>query len=231
MNKSLKTLCLIILILLSPIILVLSIGLMRMSYFLVMGYPFDMTGGELAEIIVGKNQDASRCDDLHHTLPDLGPTVSDQRMTCIYDVASMRKDPNVCELLMPSSYGLSCIGGAKEERSCLFSDQKTVVWNDGEYHEVPFENCAANTKDNILGTMCCAAAASKFDPDFDGCQNLKNVDQEIIDHCQYQVAVKKLEPQFCDRIKSKNLQSACTIESSVLAEYPELRKDYKFLNE
>ena len=70
---------------------------MRMSYFLVMGYPFDMTGGELAEIIVAKNQDASRCDDLHHTLPDLGPTISDQRMMCIYDVAKIRRDPTACK--------------------------------------------------------------------------------------------------------------------------------------
>lgn len=214
MSKSIKILGIIILIILSPIILIFSIGILRMSYFLVMRYPFDMTGGELAVKITNKGWDPAICHQLRQTLPDLGPTISEQRATCIYDVAAMRKDPYVCELMMPSSYGWSCVGAAqKKESPCVFgSYAKPQVRGNGI--EATLQECI-NGPSNTRSNACCLMAKLKYTDEIQDCSIFGDA-KEMNDQCHHETAFKTKDQSDCALIQDNNTRAVCEVQVRAL---------------
>src|SRR3989338_9229134 len=92
-----------------PVILVLLL-LGRGIALQMMGYPVDIPPSDLAETIAAEGGDPLLCRRLQQTVPTMGPSLTEKRMLCFYLLAQKLKDPNVCELLMPSEYGWSCLG-------------------------------------------------------------------------------------------------------------------------
>ena len=95
-----------------PVILVLLL-LGRGIALQMMGYPVDIPPSDLAEAIASEGGDPLLCRRLQQTVPTMGPSLTEKRMLCFYLLAQKLKDPNVCELLMPSEYGWSCLGVAR----------------------------------------------------------------------------------------------------------------------
>lgn len=199
-----------------------------------LGYSINGIGWEVGEKAVQKN-DISLCHKIIVIFNPLGlsPSTAEQRLDCILTYARIAKDPSACELLMPSSYGLSCVGGATRFLPCFFSDKRTVVWSEGnlekDRREFPFESCSAHASSS-LGKSCCIAAQSRFLPTFTDCASLKLSDPLMLDQCEYEVAIKNLSPDTCSSINDLNLQSSCMVQVKTLNKYPELRENYLFIN-
>ena len=209
-----------------PIVIYVSYGIC----LTLLGYELGQSPEQLAEKLVQENRPASDCDLLRTLDVLMRPTTDELQARCIRVYARLKKDPSACELLMPSSYGLSCIGAAAKNKPCRFDDQKNVIWNDGEYHEVPFDQCSKDTGSD-LGNMCCKAAVAKFDPAFiDGCSQFQSYDPLLADYCQYEVSRKELDPSLCKKIDDNNLQAACLLEVQTLKDNPDLRDAYPFIN-
>src|SRR3990167_3558639 len=94
---------------------ILAIPLIQIA----LGYHFQ-PGWEVARNLVERGNSVRECEKVR-VMPwnMIGPTESQQRGMCIYEYAKLTKEPSACELLMPSSYGLSCVGGALDfQRPC-----------------------------------------------------------------------------------------------------------------
>ncbi len=207
---------------------------MAVISFLLKVYPryyfvgINKSGVDVAKIAIAKNLGPSECFRIVRFDPFDSPSTSTQENLCIYTYAELTKDPSACELLMPSDYGFSCIGAATKFLPCLFDDQKNVVWNDGQYHKVPFDKCST-VQDSGLGESCCLAAASRFDPDFlDGCSRFKKTNPLLADQCQYEVSLKEVQSNLCTAIEDENVHAACSLEVSVLENNPQFLENYPF---
>src|SRR5690349_18853333 len=75
-----------------------------------LGYYPGNPGWEVAEIAVSKGKNVDECKKiLGVPWIGMGPSVGEQRRECIREYASLVKEPEICKLLFPSEYGLSCI--------------------------------------------------------------------------------------------------------------------------
>lgn len=196
------------------------------------GYHVMSTGWELGRILAQDGSPANECLKFRSpTFDIMTPSRGEHVGMCVREYAELTKDPSACELLMPSSYGLSCVGGARKNLPCLFDDQKNVVWNDGKYNEIPFGECS-KTKLSKEGAACCLAAAAKFDPDFiKGCEAFRSSNPLLADQCQYEVAQKEIDPVLCGTIADENIRSACNLVVTTLLKNPELRSNYPFVKQ
>ncbi len=184
---------------------------------------------ELANYLVENDLPPRGCLDL--VWFEIGLSQGEARAECVYNYAKLTKDPPACELLMPSSYGLSCVGGARKNLPCLFDDQKNVVWNDGKYNEIPFGECS-KAKLSKEGAACCLAAAAKFDSNFiEGCEGFRSSNPLLADQCQYEVAQKEIDPVLCGTIADENIRSACNLVVTTLLKNPDLRSNYPFVKQ
>lgn len=66
-------------------------------------------GTDIAEIIYKHNRSVKDCYHIIDVDPFMGPTLNSQKSLCIYTYAKLAQDSTVCELLLPSEYGLACI--------------------------------------------------------------------------------------------------------------------------
>ena len=77
-----------------------------------LGYHVNAISGDVAPI-AAKYHDVNICQKIIYISPTFGgPTAGDQRRYCIFAYAKLAEDPAACELLMPSDYGLYCVGEA-----------------------------------------------------------------------------------------------------------------------
>jgi hypothetical protein len=201
------------------------------TFLMIIGYHPDAIGIELAPLLVEHGKSVEECTQIIHPIPHpFSPSAREQQANCIHRYATLKKDPSACELLMPSSYGLSCVGAARKFLPCLFDDQKNVIWNDGEYHEIPYEKCDAGFLSSF-GRACCTAAASKFNPDFVGdCSQFTTEIPLLADQCQYETSMRTLNTSRCAFIKDENIKSACFMVITTLNKHPELRGNYPLNN-
>src|SRR3989344_4294718 len=112
--------------------LLLAIGMVFLFFILsslfkkfVLGYPSSSVPNVVAQWIVKGDRDPHLCFKMPDNVlpflpvtlfPAMGPTIGSKRSLCVYKVAQIKKDPSVCELLMPSRYGLDCALGAMKEQ-------------------------------------------------------------------------------------------------------------------
>ncbi len=73
-----------------------------------------------------------------------GPSTMDARISCIHEYAALAQDPTACELLLPSEYGLSCIG---ESMSRIYIDNPDV-------EHVKFADCAQVKGESLTQDRC-----------------------------------------------------------------------------
>jgi len=100
-------------------LLAISIAIVGVFYFAINIYPryyivgSSRNGTDIAEILVRKKLPPSDCFRMEHFDIGMRPSIEEDQALCIYDYAKLTKDPSACELLMPSSYELACVGGRR----------------------------------------------------------------------------------------------------------------------
>jgi len=177
---------------------------------------------DLAEHLVKNKLAPERCFDL--VWYEIGMQAGDAKAECVYRYAELTKDPSACELLMPSSYGLSCVGGAEEHLPCdVTSIQYSVYWKDGDKENTEsIKSCLlSNEKRTTLGNACCEVAKVAFLKENNDCSVLKN-NRPVYDHCLYALAWKNKDPDICSDMTEGNPKAACIVQSTALKQDPSI---------
>lgn len=179
---------------------------------------------DLAEYLVKYQRPASECFDLIW-FGIMSPTQAEQRALCVYEYAKMKKDPSACELIMPSSYGLSCVGGAENHSLPCNTEiaPYSVYWRDDAVeHTVQIRECIkSDPHRTALGNQCCAIAKVAFLNNHDDCSILKNT-PITYDRCKYALAWKLRNPHFCTDISDANARTACKVQTAAFQKDPSI---------
>ncbi len=155
---------------------------------------------DLASYLEKNYRDPRECLDLIW-FQIMSPTQAEQRAPCVYEYAKSAKQPTACELLMPSKYGLSCIG----EIWGPLIDESNCHW----YHN----NAVRCFESEVLS------------PHIYTCNESGNAN---IDECWHRIAFKKKDTKICDSIKNLTLRSVCKVRIETWTQYPELRSTIYF---
>jgi hypothetical protein len=190
------------------------------------GYHPDAIGWQLAEELARTQGDPRECLQIIHPLPHfLSPSGDEQRANCIHEYAKLTKNPSACELLMPSRYGLSCVGGAENSQLPCNTDVKpySVYWRDGEVEQtVNVRECIKQDANRSeLGNLCCQVAQVAFMKDQNDCASVKN-NTAVHDRCLYALAWKLRDPTYCSYISNENAHKACEVQTKALAKDPSI---------
>jgi len=181
-----------------------------------LGYKINAHSDELAEI-AAKNKNVMICTKIIN-IGLLGPSSGESRMHCIKRYAELTKDPSACELLMPSSYGLSCTGAAKDfKRPCALGNDRSVS---GNGMDATLAECVQGTAEEQMAS-CCTIAKARFITSFNDCSGLDE-NQDIKDQCYYSLAFKNHDPESCASIQHENLKKACIVDASALKKNPSI---------
>src|SRR3989344_762051 len=208
------------------------IGMIILTYLQrAVGYYPGNPGWEVAEIAVSKGKGVDECKKiLGVPWIGMGPSTNEQRRNCIHEYAKLTKDPSACELLMPSQYGLSCVGGAENHQLPCNTDVKpySVYWRDGDAERtVNIRECAnQNTNRTELGNQCCQIAFVAFLKNENDCSSLKT-NTAIYDRCLYALSWKLKDPTYCSGITNENARAACAVQSKALQTDPSICRDCK----
>lgn len=184
-----------------PIIIV---GLILITFLERMfGYYPGNPGWEVAGIAIQKGKSVDECKKIIG-VPwiGMGPNTAEQRVDCIREYASLSHDPTVCKLLMPSNYGMNCIG---------------ALWGS----IIDTTNCHWY-KDNAVRCF----EGQKLIPHIFDCS--KGNPSNQIDECKHRLAFKKKDPLLCNSIKNSTLSSICKVRIETWNSYPELRNTIYF---
>ncbi len=186
------------------------------------GYYPDTPGLQTAQQIIARQRPASDCFKLVHTLPHLlAPTLGEQQALCVYKYAELTKDPSACELLMPSTYGNSCVGAAENHQLPCNTDvkERSVFWTeDNVEHLLSVDECAlADAGRSALGDQCCQVAKVAFLQEENDCSNLAG-SPPVHDRCLYALALKLKRSDACQDIQNENARAACLVRTGYRTE-------------
>lgn len=193
----------------------------------VLGYPPPGSPDETARWITVNNKDPSKCfkmgaakfpfpGKILFPFAGMGPSIESQRKSCIREVATIKKDPAVCELLMPSRYGLSCVGVASKPDRCNFY-QGQVSWvEDNTAHRLPYGACGErDPRRSSMGNACCLITLVALVRSENDCSMLKG-NQSLFDECQHRLSFKNRDPASCASIQDATVRAACVVEAEAL---------------
>lgn len=160
---------------------------------------------DLAQYLMDNERDPQECLDLI-SFEIMAPQQGEQRALCIFEYAKIAKDPLACELLMPSSYRLDCVGAAEDFEPCvmLADDKQTVK---GEGIETTFSKCETGQKE-IGDHVCCKMAKVLFTENND-CENFPN--GPLKDQCNHIVAVRTENLELCAAIENERNRKGCEV--------------------
>ena len=175
-------------LILSPI----TIILVRNALLQLIGYDVDKDPKNLAQEIYEEGGSVTRCINLQWSLPTMGPTLDDQRSRCVLEYAYLAKDPNACKLLMPSKYGLSCVGYAIEKNDPCFISMNNEVRGAGI--KTTIQECF-NGPEQTKNNDCCVIARITKDSDYKSCAGLDDIN--LWNQCQQKLAFEKKDPSYC----------------------------------
>jgi hypothetical protein len=179
------------------------------------GLYIDRAGWEVAQI-AAERRNVHLCKGIFTTPWNIFNTTSVMRADCIHDYARLTKDPSACELLMPSSYGLSCVGGAENHQLPCNTDVKenSVFWTENDVeHLLSVDQCAlADATRSTLGDQCCKVAKTAFLQEENSCSDLAD-NPKIHDRCLYSLALKLNNPESCQDIQNENARAACLVRT------------------
>lgn len=167
-----------------------------------MGYPVDIPPSELVEEIAARNDDPLRCRKLQQTVPSMGPSLAEKRMLCFFLLATQKNEPKICEFLMPSEYGMSCIG----EIWGKLIDESNCHWY----------------KDNAVRCF----EGKSLTPHIYDCQE-KSV-ALLPNECKHRIAFRDKKEDLCDAIEEPILRSICKVRIKTWKQYPILRSTIYF---
>lgn len=204
-------------------ILLIALGINAYGFMFGWHRPYvNWSPSDLAQYLADHNRPASECMDLLYA-QILAPTQAEQRARCVYEYAKLTKEPSACELLMPSSYGLSCVGAAENFELPCGTEAYSVYWNDGEKPRITtLKEC--NTEDPTrteLGNQCCHIAKVRYLLSENDCSSLKG-HVGLYDRCLYDVAWKTRNPEYCYEISNENAHAACDVQTRALQKDPSI---------
>lgn len=155
-----------------------------------------------------------------------GPPAGQMRADCIHEYATLTKDPSACKLLMPSAYGLDCVGEAeKHDLPCNtnVNPPYSVFWmEDGSEHFQNLRECMRlDPSRSALGNQCCQVAQVAFLKNHDDCSPLAG-NPPVHDRCLYELAWKLRDARYCDGITNANARAACDIQTKALKQNPSI---------
>ncbi len=183
---------------------------------LLLGYPRSSNAIEVAEWIVQGHRDPSLCFKMNTGI-GLGPPSSTVKNLCVFKVAESTKDPSVCELLMPSRYGLSCVGAATEDDPCFIRPNRSVG---GNGIKVGLKECVQGSK-AIRENACCIVAKVALLKNENDCSSLKG--QTIFsDQCYNELAFKNHDASSCEKISNPTIKTGCIINAEALKQDPSI---------
>jgi len=191
---------------------ILAIPLIQIA----LGYHFQ-PGWEVARNLVEHGNSVQECEKVR-VMPwnMIGPTESQQRSLCIHEYAKITKDPSACELLMPSQYGWSCLGGAEKPNSRMcwfdFSPNPPVVGSGN--NKVAFPSCSSNPGE-LRQSRCCEMARILYIDQEEHCDLLKDSDI-LFDQCQELLAQRNRDVSQCSKIHDNHVRSACEVKTRAL---------------
>ncbi len=166
-------------------------------------YPSSSDPEKVAEWIIGEHHDPKACFKISGGfIPTMRPSDWNLQSLCVYKVAEKMQDPSVCELLMPSEYGLNCIGNIWGK----YIDEKNCHWY----------------KDNSVRCF----EGKDLTPHVYDCSE-KNIGSSP-DECIHRLAFKKKDTNVCLKIKDVTLRSVCTTRIDTWNKYPELHSNIFF---
>jgi len=192
---------------------ILAIPLIQIA----LGYHFQ-PGWEVARNLVEHGNSVQECEKVR-VMPwnMIGPTESQQRSLCIHEYAKLTKDPSACELLMPSSYGWSCLGAAEEpnQRWCWFDfgHQPPLVGR-GET-SVTMPECKDNPS-SMQENRCCELALVLYVNHEMSCETFSQGPQQLHDQCLELLAVRERNIDFCSSIANENVRKSCEVATKAL---------------
>lgn len=201
-------------------IALLSLIVLAISYpFLLraMGYYVDVTGAEMG-IIAAEKKNVELCRNIR-LVWGIYPPVVERRMECVYRYASLTHDPSACELLMPSSYGWSCLGAARDlGEMCSINYGRDVSWWENTVYEpsspstkATMDECVHGSVKSEKGGKCCHILRVSSEKDYSDC-SLFNNDKPFFDQCISQLALKLHKSDLCNSIHDANAKTICIIE-------------------
>ncbi len=197
---------------------------MAVISFLLKVYPryyfvgINKSGVDVAKIAIAKNLGPSECFRIVRFDPFDSPSTSTQENLCIYTYAELTKDPSACELLMPSRYGLDCVGVAMDfRRPCALGNDRSVS---GNGIDATLQECVTGP-DSLKNNSCCLVSKARFITTFNDCSGVTG-SQDMKDECQYNLAFKNHDSSYCASIAHENLRAACEVESKALKENPSI---------
>lgn len=191
---------------------------------LIIGFHPDAIGIDLASKLAASGKSVRECKQIIHPISHfLAPSSREQRSNCIHRYAKLTKDPTACDLLMPSSYGMSCLGVAESHQLPCNTGVKeySVFWRDGEKENLEHvrECLTSSNKRTELGNQCCSIAQVAFIKGQDDCSPLKD-SPLVYDRCWYALAWKLKDESYCSRISNENARAACTVQTKAIREEP-----------
>ena len=208
-----------------PVILVLLL-LGRGIALQMMGYPVDIPPSDLAEAIAAEGGDPLLCRRLQQTVPTMGPSLTEKRMLCFYLLAQRLKDPSVCELLMPSEYGWSCLGEVHQkifkEIPCWYStvNDRTFCnefYSEGELtiEHPQMKDCSVYLRKD-LREWCHYERTTRMK----GVHDCDQITHPVVyDNCGYSYALKERDPALCAPIKDEKRRDFCTLYVELSVKY------------
>lgn len=202
-------------------IVAISILLMLFLYPWILrglGYYVDNTGSEIGRL-AAKKMDVSLCNKIIVYSHVLGPPTMSRRGECIYVYAEQTKDPSVCELLMPSSYGLSCVGAASNfTRPCPLGNDRSVSDENGL--DATLMECVQGPS-SIKNNLCCTVSKARFIKDFNDCSSTSG-SIAISDQCYSGLSFKNHDPSTCEFIQDPNIKAGCIVSATGLQKDPSI---------
>lgn len=199
------------LILLSPIIVIIlwiAFAIVHGTTLRVLGYEVDKDPIELAQEIYDSEDSVKRCRNLRQAVPTMGPTNDAKIMRCVFEYASIAKDPLACEGLMPSDYGWNCLGAAEVAQPCIFNfiSPKKVQ---GNGIDVPMDTCT-NKNSSAWQNECCVIAREVHLGGNNSCDSLE-LPASFKDQCFYESAIRNIDFEVCSSISNENIRNGCEV--------------------
>ncbi len=172
--------------------------------FEALGYSYgdSMYDAELiAQKIVSEDRNVNDCLKIKSFLPTY-PSIGSIRSFCVRKYAELAQDPSACALLMPSEYGMDCIGN---------------IWG----KIIDNSNCHWYKNNEVR-----CFTGKELVPHIYDCSE-KNI-ANFPDECSHRLAFKKKDTNLCLDIQNSILRAICEVRISTWNEYPALRSTIYF---
>lgn len=199
------------------LILWIAFAIVHGTALRLLGYEVDVDPKTLAHEIYKSGDSVQRCRNLRQAVPTMGPSLEDKIMRCVFEYASIAKDPLACEGLMPSSYGWSCLSGAQATPdACSVDYEKEVSWivngSPLEWKTVSKEGCSANPTSDERQDSCCYILDLSSNPNINDCSRFEGK-TDFMNLCLSQLAVKTGNESLCSDITDSNKKDICIVQA------------------